>query len=301
MTDPRFQAYQDRVLLQRGSTRLDYPAHVHIETQAVCNAACNFCPYPTLERKGAVMDDALIDKIIGDLTDIPQIHKFQISPLKVSEPFMDRRIFDILEKIHTHLPNATVALTTNASPLTPKKLERLAAFERIAYLWVSFNDHRPEEYEAAMQLPYKRTIERLDMIHAAKAAGWFKSRVVLSRVGDGDTTNPSQDDFDFGLFVNRRYPLFQASLFKKINWLGQVGGVPPPPPPDIGCNRWFELSITATGVVAHCCVDGEAKWPIGNVRDQHVLEVYNNPEYRRLREATTSRLEVSPCNQCAFT
>ena len=42
---------------------LDFPAIVHLETQANCNASCNFCPYPSLERKGTRMSDELIAKV----------------------------------------------------------------------------------------------------------------------------------------------------------------------------------------------------------------------------------------------
>src|SRR5688572_20298176 len=51
----------------RTSRHMGYPYLVHLETLASCNAACGFCPYPTLERKGTRMPDDLIEKIIGDL------------------------------------------------------------------------------------------------------------------------------------------------------------------------------------------------------------------------------------------
>jgi hypothetical protein len=37
---------------------MDFPTEVTIETQAICNAACTFCTYPTMERKGNKMPDA---------------------------------------------------------------------------------------------------------------------------------------------------------------------------------------------------------------------------------------------------
>jgi len=47
-----------------------------VETIALCNAACSFCPYATLERKGTRMSDALVEKIIDDLTGIPHRRSF---------------------------------------------------------------------------------------------------------------------------------------------------------------------------------------------------------------------------------
>jgi hypothetical protein len=287
-------AYQNQIDTMRKSPYLDFPAHVHLETNALCNAACSFCPYPTLERKGARMPDELVSKIIEDLREIPSTLPFQLSPFKVNEPFLDTRLFSILAKINDRLPNASLTLTTNASPITHKQLARLSSVRNLSYLWISMNDHRPAEYEATMKLPYKRTLERMRMIHEARASGRLALRIVLSRVGDGTAA-----DVEFVRWVTREFPLFEASVFQRGNWLSQVD-TPTSGAPQVGCVRWFDLSITATGVVAHCCMDGEAKYPIGDVSRQHVLEVYNAPAYRRLREHTARRQDAEPCNRCSF-
>lgn len=296
-TDPaqmQLNAYQARVERLRRSHHMDYPAHVHMETMAVCNASCNFCPYPSLERKGTVMPLDLIEKIIDDLTAIPRTVPFQLSPFKVNEPFLDKRLFYVLDLCNAKLPHATLTLTTNASPLTEKKVEQLAGVKNLGYLWVSLNDHRPAEYEAVMGLPYARTMDRLEMLARKKAEGKFPIRVVLSRVGDG-----SAADGEFCHWVRQRFPQFESSVFQRGAWLGQVD-TPVAAVPDVGCTRWFDVSITATGIVAHCCMDGQARWPVGDVNKQHVLEIYNAPHYRRLRESTLRRGAVSPCDRCTF-
>ena len=281
-------------MAMRASSAMDFPAHVHLETMAQCNASCVFCPYPTLDRKGAVMSDTLIEKVVSNLCDIPRQHRFQLSPFKVNEPFLDNRLFDLLEMFQEKLPNASLALTSNASPITEKKLAQLAKFPRIGYLCISFNDHRETEYEQTMQLPYKRTIERLEMIHKAKFEQRLTIRVVLSRVSDGSAV-----DYAFIAWVKMHFPLFDSYLFPRGGWIGQVDMAAAPVHP-VGCIRWFDISITATGVVAHCCMDGKAEHPIGDVNHEHVLEIYNKPEYRRLRANLATRLETSPCNCCGF-
>jgi hypothetical protein len=199
-----------------------------------------------------------------------------------------------MASVNARLPNASLTLTTNASPVTEKTLARLSGVANLGYLWISVNDYREAEYEAAMQLPFKRTLERLAMIHAAKAEGRLATRVVLSRVGDG-----SEHDMLFRAWVRQTFPLFEFSVFQRGGWIGQVDTAQGPIP-DVGCVRWYDISITATGVVAHCCMDGKAEFPIGDVNREHVLVIYNKPEYRRLREATETRLTVEPCAGCAF-
>lgn len=291
----QYNQYQANLELLRKSPYMEFPSHVHMETLALCPAACSFCPYPTLDRQGTRMSDELIAKIISDLKDIPANLKFQLSPFKVNEPFADSRLLQILKTINTELPNALLTLTTNTVPLTEEKLTALGEIENIAYLWVSLNDHRPDAYTETMKLPWDRTYQRLKMLHAAKEANRLPFDVILSRVGDG-----TQADLDFQTWVSRLFPLFKYSVFQRGNWLGQVDLVLPSDIPDVGCSRWFELSITATGTVAHCCMDGKAEWPLGDINTEHVLAVYNNPEYRQLREKTITRRAVSPCNTCTF-
>jgi hypothetical protein len=296
VTDP--DAYHQGVLALKQSPYLHWPAHVHLETFAQCNAACRFCPYPELDRIGTRMPDSLIEKIVGDLGDIPKSLQFQLSPFKVNEPFLDHRLFDILALINGKLPNASITLTSNGTPLTDKKIAQLAEVRNLAYLWISFNDHRPAHYEESMSLPYGRTMERLHLLHHKKAIGEVTCRIVLSRVGDGSPT-----DGEFAYWVKTVFPCFEAFVFRRGNWLHQVRRSPSAGEldvPHVACRRWFELSITATGTVAHCCMDGKAAYPIGDVRQQHALEIYNSPGYRHLREHVLDRHDAEPCNACSF-
>jgi hypothetical protein len=199
-----------------------------------------------------------------------------------------------MEECNASLPNASLRLFTNGSPLTEKHIARLNTIRKLEHLWISLNHHDPAQYESIMKLPMKKTLEKLDMLHARKAAGGFAPPVLVSRVGDGTAA-----DTAFAQFVAKRFPLFQLAMVARSEWLGQVEGLlaagklyP------VGCGRWFELSITATGQVAFCCMDGKAEYPIGNAADTHVLDIYNSPTFRMYRERFISRTEGTPCSAC---
>jgi len=161
----------------RQSAYVDWPAHVHLETFAICNARCTFCPYPTLERKGTRMADALIDKILGDLEEIPSDVPFQIAPYKVSEPFLDLRLLDLLEDINARLPHAGLNIFSNGSIMKEDQLRRMARLKSVNFLWISLNECDPARYEALMSLPFERTIERLSILHTLKSNGTFPHNV----------------------------------------------------------------------------------------------------------------------------
>lgn len=276
---------------------VDYPAMVHLETLAVCNAACNFCPYPRLERQGTKMPDSLIEKVIDDLSAMPPKLPFQFAPYKLSDPFLEPRLFDIIDLASARLPGIIVTLITNGTALTERKIDQLRRVKSLGYLNVSLNSDNAEEYERVMQLPFARTLARLDLLHRKKAAGEIPFPVRLTRV-----SSDKDSDVAFLEFARARYPAFKALIAPRNDWLGEVvteGSLSQVP--DAPCHRWFDLSITATGVVAMCCMDGEAQYPKGDVSHENALDVYNLPRLRELRQSLISRHAAgSPCSRCTY-
>jgi len=302
--DGRYYRYEDMVARMRQRSEalrptrhLDYPRVVHLETIAMCNAACVFCPYPRLERKGERMSDALIEKIIGDLSAIPQDLPFQIFPYKVSDPLLDTRLYDILGLIERRLPNAHIYLSTNGAALTDSNIQKLLACRNINTVNISLNSNDPEEYEALMKMPFERTINRLEALHQALESREAPFIVRLTRVNVTKET-----DISFRVWCAQSFPRFQSQIFPRHDWLGDVVSedtnqrVPQAP-----CHRWFDLSIMATGEVSYCCMDGEGQYVKGDARTQNVLEIFNQPALRRLRETLPSRTSVGdPCRRCTY-
>lgn len=280
----------------RLSPYMDYPQEVHIETFAYCNAKCSFCPYPTMDRQGEKMSDALIEKIIADLMQIPRSIPFNIAPFKVNEPFLDKRIFAVCAQINERLPNAQLRLFTNGSPLTPGIIEKVAALKNVLHLWISLNEVDAELYAKLMQLPLERTLQKLDVLHELLREGKFPHPVKISRV-----TDRTERDQAFKAFVQQRYPLFNLFMIGAGNWTGQVDVATDRRVPPAGCFRWYELSIMASGKVALCCMDGEGKHVIGDVNTRSVLEIYNDPGYKKMRQFTFSRkAAAAPCDTCRY-
>ena len=298
---PKGKLVADDIISQVGFTRLrrspymDYPTEVTIETQAVCNAKCSFCPYDTMKRKGDRMSDALIDKIINDLKAIPEAVPFTIAPFKVNEPFLDKRFITVCEKINNELHNAKLRIFTNGSTLTDEVIDRISGIRNVIHLWVSLNESEKASYEAKIKLPFEKTIARLDALHKRVDGGDFH-QVIVSRVADG-----SDADGKFSLFLRARYPLFDCILLGREDWTGQVHSEEQRRVSPYGCYRWFEVSIMASGKVALCCMDGEGKHVIGDVNNQSVLDIYNSPRYKKLRQYTNSRIAaVPPCDHCTY-
>lgn len=273
------------------SNYLDQPYEVSIETLAQCNAACTFCPYPTLDRKGTKLPDYMIDAMIEEMRHWP--NPFYISPFKVNEPLLDVRLLRICRSINDFIPHAMIRLFTNGSPLTAPRVTAINELSNIAHLWISLNSHDPNEYSRIMSLDFNLTASKLDHLHRVQRSGHFRHPVVLSKVSGGGS------EAEFMSYCAGRWPLFQVVIIKRDGWLGYV------PPmddtiPDTPCARWFELSILATGVVSLCCMDGKGEFPIGNVYKSTLHDIYNAPGWKDRRERMISRRDIHPCNTCTY-
>lgn len=265
---------------------LDQPKEVSLETFARCNAACTFCPYPTLDRIGTKLPDDLLWRLVDEMSGwkIP----FDFCPFKVNEPLLDKRLMALLERVESDTI-ADIRLFSNGQALTESWVEQINQLDRLKVLWVSLNSHEPDEYRTLMGLDFEKTARNLDFLHKSG----FIHPVTISRVGHSA---------EFQEYVHSRWPNFNIVQIKKDGWLGftepAITEVPNTP-----CVRWFELSIAANGVVSHCCMDGQLEYPIGDLNKQTMLEVYNAPFWRERREKMVSRLELderSPCSRCSY-
>lgn len=217
-----------------------------------------------------------------------------ISPFKVSDPLLEKRLYDMIRIIQAKLPNARVHLATNGTALTDANIAKLAALKGPLDLHISLNDHRKNVYEPMMALPFDRTVARIEAVNAARARGAFSHPVAVTRV-----SGLRAEDDAFIDWVKDRFPALQVRVKPAGNWAGDVESRTRDAVMPIGCNAWFEFSITATGDVALCCMDSGEGSGFGNVKDAHVLDLYNSAARLQYRRAV-SRREVSPCSACTY-
>lgn len=290
---------------------LDQPHEVSFESLALCNAACVFCPYPTLTRKGTKLSSVVIGSMIEQMSHWPR--PFFVSPFKVNEPLLDERLQNICERVQAEIPEATLRLFTNGQPLTERHTDWIAALKptRLDCLWISLNSTDPQEYGERMKCSYALIQGKLDVLHRRIEQGGFPHRVVVSRVMTGHSVQDytlmgspasvigDEADLKFRRDVRRRWPLFESFLIKQDSWLGYVNPSDPRVPLR-GCARWFELNIAATGNAVLCCMDGEEKYVLGNVMEKSLLEIYNQPQLRERRLSAINRKGIVPCETCSY-
>ncbi len=278
----------------RESGYMNWPRHVQVETVALCDAACAFCPYPGLARKGARLSDQSIAKILADLAMIPRNLAFEFAPYNVNEPFLDDRLPDILDEVDNKLPHAQISLVTNGTRLTDVLLARIARLRNVAYLWISVNACQAQDYQRLMKLDFNETVARLRTIQREKQSGDFAHKVVISRVMDG-----SEADEQFLQWGKQEFPEFETGLLPRQNWIGQIESAKTlAEVPRLPCKRWFGLSILANGVATMCCMDGRGEWALGDIAATDLASLYNSATWRAVRKSALDRLDTAGCRAC---
>jgi len=247
-----------------------------------CNADCVFCPYSTLERIDNKMPGDLLDKIIDEMSqwEVP----FFFTPLKVNEPLLDKRLFDIIKKV-TDNTLAVIRLFSNGSALTPKIMKQIGQVERMPQLNISLNEYRPEEYKNLMKMDFEHTARNLDRLHTSKPS----YQVILSTVGF-----PNED---FRKYCFGRWPDFDSVAIRDSGWLG-LTEAPVSQVPDSSCGRWWEMSIMSTGVASLCCMDGEGQYGFGDVNKETLLEIYGKSRKWRENGSRSRHDAGDPCDRC---
>ncbi|MCC7252568.1 radical SAM protein [Hyphomicrobium sp.] len=285
-----------RFLEKQQDKYLYRPLLLSVETLALCNAACNFCPYPAMDRKGDRMSDELFRKIIDDVAEDQAVQPEIFTPCRVNEPFLDTRIYDFCRYVADKLPRTGIALFTNGTALSEKNISRLGVLRNMSYLKVSFNSHDREEYERVMKLPYHKTLSKVRLLHDAVAAGQIKFRVIMGRVSDNKAADP-----EYVEWVREEFPLFEGKTLPRFNWTSGVGGASFEVP-DQPCSQWFTLHILASGDEAFCNLDGEGLYGRSNAATTNALDLYNRPDKLELRKSLISRreTEVAMCRSCTL-
>ncbi len=306
--------------LNYNKLNLLYPRNIHIETIALCNAKCTFCDYKELKRTGTKMSDDMINKILTELSLIPKNLEFTVSPYKISEPFLDKRLIPICEQILKMHPLSRISLISNGNFIPDKAIEELIELSKNQNFYFlnknknlqprmsisfSLNECESEEYEELMKLDFKRTCNNLNKIHEHIFKSNFPHIIKITRV----STNPS-GDIKFLEFCKRKYPLFQPILLKLNDWTGSnefshklVGqeAIPLNAYKELSCLRWFDLSIMADGNIALCCMDsGINHLNIGNALKESIFSIYRRKmkEYLPLNYQRGSSKD--PCRGCTY-
>ena len=275
---------------------------LQIECCAICNAACVFCPYPTMERQRGTMSMDLFRKIIDDACTITRFSDVTLTGL--GEPLLDKHLIERVKYIRTKFqPNVTITVYTNGTYLTEAKAQELCD-AGVSILYVSINsfDHRRRKAIMGLddyEVVEKQTRRAIEIFAKAAKEKGTAQRCVVKAVVSKDLFEPGEPEQFLDKWGGEWNKGGSAFIHMEGNWAGLM--YPVRVQPENCCHRAIgEIMVLWDGRVSICCFDGEGKYILGDLNTQTIREMYNSKTAWDFRNAHASggRKDLPLCSTC---
>lgn len=246
---------------------------VGLETTKTCTRDCSFCP--SRPDRGVVpeaMSDAIFDKIVSELEQLG--YDGSVDMHGINEPLLDKKLEARLIDLRARCPRCFIQLSTNWDVMSRRPVDQQV--ERLKLLLdAGVNRLNVNDYS-----------NRGDAERLSPSAGYLEAVVEPNSWRKG---KPTDRLLTFGPF---------AAPFTKIhNWGGyfEGGGKGSSycPKPSRQIQIWWN------GDIPLCCNQAPSRAAImGNVKDNTLVEIWNNRNFFEYRFDLQDGRRVRSCTGC---
>ena len=294
----------------RGSIKVPYmPFNVFTEVTNLCNLRCRMCPQ-SLEgfRKRGSMPMELYKKIVDQITGYCYSQPLAMGGEPLLHPLLADMISYSKEK---GIPN--VNFITNGTAFT-EELSRKIIKSGLDEITISFEAEYPDFYESIRNpVRYDDTLKSIrTFLKAKKELRSKKPHVTITSLTE---CKPGKDMHTFPDITDKLTKVFEGlpvDRFRKmwmVNWPGDFSEkskfdffVPDKDKKNyMSCRKlWSDIQVLWDGRVVPCCRDLNADCVLGDVNRDTIKEIWNNRDYRELREKIVKGRykEVNLCQNC---
>ncbi len=279
-----------------------FPAYFEIETVNACNARCPMCTIADWNRKDGNMKPALFDKIAAELKQnarrVKRVHLY-----RDGEPLLDKRLPDRIARLK-EAGIREVGISTNAELLSDTWAQNIFA-AGIDEIILSVDSMDRKVYEKIrVGLDFATVVENCKQVIFTRNRMNSKCRLRIRMIRQ-QSNNHEWIDGSFQRYWAGRGLNDKDSVEARLihNWGGQLEGFKELAKADTQrpcLALWSLCVIFATGVIPLCNVDFNAHYPVGNVNDNTIAELWAGVEQNRRREIHMShqRAQIKPCANC---
>lgn len=267
-----------------------------LETNALCNRSCVFCPNHKHERPDEFMDDAIIDKVISELSGIGW--RGSMNTFMYNEPTRDPRLLEIARKV-SNLTKATFMVSTNGDYL--RGPESLSALFDSGVRMVHVNIYSEWDLDEVKRdrgiTAARRRYEQID--------GWI-SELGLERTRSiyGTAPRGARRIFLEAKFGASPTDTKIGEKFEIQNRSGNIGWMMPAlrEPMSKMCVRPFRnMNVNWRGDVLLCCNDYRGSLSFGNLRDVTLVDAWNSEKMNIYRLYLQNKRRDTPlCSTCDY-
>ena len=275
---------------------------VSLETMTACNQKCYFCPVSVAPRADEEMPTELFTNIVGQLTAFRDTLQ-GVFLQSYNEPTLDRRFVEHVTTLFA--AGLPVAVLSNGSGLTPKKVDAIMAAGQLRYLCINLSTLDRERYK------HDRGEDHLNVV--LRNLEYFRDKPLAHQmriVVLGEMNDIHRADFEAvrDRFAGSRFEVEMHHATDRAGWL-EVGMKTLVPKKNlagcdlIGSRPIQHLHITPSGACIICCQDYDENYIVGDVSKNSVTEVLEGDDMARIRKWAYG-VEDAPedfiCRTCVF-
>ena len=275
--------------------RIEFPHTVLVDLSTSCNATCTMCPTQINPLRKKLIDPELFTLLVE------QVAAFPVSPGMFyigihGEPLLDKRLAEKVGLCYS-AGIKTVTISTNGSLLTRQRAREILEAQPYVII-VSLESMVPELFETIRRgLHHETIVANLKALFAVRNEIDSVTRIAIRFIIS------SRNAHEQASFTEYWSPFLKTAKgdYFAIDRIHNWGYGDPAkfhgssPCPHVECT-----TILSDGSVVFCCLDHEAVYLLGNLRDRPLIEIFNDDEARRLRKVHRAgqRHTLAMCKTC---
>lgn len=298
----------------KGSAQIrGMPVAISLEPTTSCNLRCPECPsgLRSFTRPTGMLDNSLVEKVLNELKGELAYLTFYFQ----GEPYLNKNFLDYVSMASNN--QVYTATSTNAHFLTEEKAEETvrSGLDKLIISIDGTDQETFEKYRVGGNLQkviegtktLVKTKKRLrkknprivfqfvvfnhnrhqinDLKKLARSVGVDDYVIKTAQIYDyekGSELIPEDESIS-------RYRKDETGNFSIKNKLY-----------DHCWKMWHSCVITWDGNVVPCCFDKDAKYVMGNIRDNSFRDIWNNKKYNTFRnQLLGNRQEIDICKNCS--
>lgn len=280
------------------TTRNQYPIGIIVDIHDYCNATCKMCPYELLREKlnQGNMDWKLYTKIVDDFSYLIDRYKFKgmMTYCNMGEPFIKENLHEYTS--YAEEKGIIVYLNTNASLMTPSKIDNLLKSGYCGSINISFHGATKNVYKNIMGLNQNTTLKNIKYL----ISKYDKEKISVNAINyfwpAGEEAKIKSLFTDLNVNIAFSKPISRGGLIKiyrkPIRY--KIAGCGPE-------RVFYQMVISHNGDALLCCNDMARKEIVGNLVKNDIHQIWNGEVFQNYLKKIylgnyTSKQFI--CNSC---
>ena len=282
---------------------LHFPRYFQIETVSRCNARCVMCPVEDWRRDSYLMDQALFEKIVDEISEYRDWVE-RVTIQLDGEPLIDKKLEDRIRYLKAS-GIRYVAFASNGSLMNPDRAVRVidSGVDEVSF---SVDGATKQTFEKIrVRLNFDQVVENIE--HFVRTRDELHGKTVIRIRMTIQEDNEQEVDSFLSFWRGKLGP--NDSVYAKVlhTWGNSDNNYSLPGEYDFDrvnnspCSSpWTSMVIFSDGRVPLCCCDYNARVYQGSVSENTIQEIWQGKVFTKIRKLHSSRgrKAINMCENC---